>query len=132
MASRTVTPLRAIRHKCVKDCCAGKPSLVRQCINEDCPLFKYKSGHNPARQRIGRFKPPVNATPLPEKPNLITRSSSESPYVRDFTSPEVVVVTKAYLAELKKASEMALNVECGSKDLSEALRKLKEASLATA
>lgn len=41
-----LTPLRAIRAKCL-DCCCGNPNEVRICTAEKCPLYSYRSGHRP-------------------------------------------------------------------------------------
>jgi len=47
------SPLKAIRQKCL-DCAGGKPSEVRKCVSDDCPLYPYRMGHNPARKGICR------------------------------------------------------------------------------
>lgn len=44
-----MTPLKAIRLKCL-DCCCGQIAEVRFCPCEDCPLYIYRMGHNPARK----------------------------------------------------------------------------------
>ena len=41
-----LTPIRAIRAKCL-DCCGGQPKEVRLCSIEKCPLFPYRLGHRP-------------------------------------------------------------------------------------
>lgn len=41
-----LTPLRAIRAKCL-DCCAGQVAEVRRCELENCPLFPYRFGKRP-------------------------------------------------------------------------------------
>ena len=46
------TPLRAIRLKCL-DCSCGNANEVKLCPIEDCPLYHYRSGHNPNRKGIG-------------------------------------------------------------------------------
>lgn len=43
-----MTPLRAIRAKCL-DCCCGSAKEVRQCTAQKCPLFPYRMGHRPPR-----------------------------------------------------------------------------------
>jgi len=43
------TPMKAIRLKCL-DCMCGQVNEVRLCPTQDCPLWRYRSGHNPARQ----------------------------------------------------------------------------------
>ena len=41
-----VTPMKAIRAKCL-DCCCGQVAEVRRCELESCPLFPYRTGHRP-------------------------------------------------------------------------------------
>lgn len=43
---RKLTPLKAIRRKCL-DCCAGQEKEVKLCPIEDCPLHAYRTGHVP-------------------------------------------------------------------------------------
>ena len=47
-----LTPLRAIRAKCL-DCMCDQPAEVRLCPCEDCALYPYRMGHNPNRKGIG-------------------------------------------------------------------------------
>jgi len=49
----TISPLRAIRGKCL-DCSVGSKKEVRLCPIKDCPLYGYRLGHNPKRKGIGR------------------------------------------------------------------------------
>ena len=48
-----MTPMKAIRLKCL-DCCWGSSVEVKLCTATDCPLWVYRSGHNPARVGVGR------------------------------------------------------------------------------
>ena len=48
-----MTPLRAIYLKC-RDCSSGSALEVKLCPAQDCPLWAYRSGHNPSRAGIGR------------------------------------------------------------------------------
>jgi len=50
---RRLTPLRAIRAKCL-DCCSKQPSEVRNCESLECPLYPYRFGKNPNRAGIGK------------------------------------------------------------------------------
>lgn len=43
---RKLTPLRAIRMKCL-DCCIGQIGEVRACPAVTCPLHEYRFGHVP-------------------------------------------------------------------------------------
>ena len=48
----TMTPLKAIRAKCL-ECSAGSAKEVRVCPIPDCALYQYRFGHNPKRKGIG-------------------------------------------------------------------------------
>ena len=47
-----LTPMKAIRAKCL-DCCCGQANEVRLCTATQCPLYEYRSGHNPNRSGKG-------------------------------------------------------------------------------
>jgi hypothetical protein len=47
-AMKNLTPLRAIRQKCL-ECSAGQPSEVKHCPCTECPLYPYRMGTNPKR-----------------------------------------------------------------------------------
>ena len=54
---------RIIREKCL-DCCCGVGSEVRKCTAVDCPLWPYRMGSNPLREKrkargasLGRSSP---------------------------------------------------------------------------
>ena len=49
---KKITPMSAIRAKCI-ECCCGNAAEVRRCEIADCALHPYRSGHNPARASIG-------------------------------------------------------------------------------
>lgn len=54
---RPLTPVRAIRAKCIK--CAGGRRAVRECARgpespDPCSLHQFRMGKNPARKGIGR------------------------------------------------------------------------------
>ena len=48
-----MTPLKAIRLKCL-DCMCQNAAEVARCVCPDCPLFPYRFGHNPARKGLGK------------------------------------------------------------------------------
>lgn len=52
MEEKHVTPLKAIRLKCL-DCCCGSPKEVKQCPAEKCQLHPFRLGKNPRRLGIG-------------------------------------------------------------------------------
>lgn len=41
-----MTPMKAIRAKCL-DCMCGSSPEVRRCPCADCPLYPYRFGHRP-------------------------------------------------------------------------------------
>ena len=49
---KTLTPIRAIRAKCM-DCCCYSAKEVRLCPSEDCPLHSYRMGHRPTADAGG-------------------------------------------------------------------------------
>ena len=51
---KRLTPMKAIRAKCL-DCCCWNPTEVRLCAIMDCPLHPYRDGHNPARKGKGNL-----------------------------------------------------------------------------
>lgn len=60
-----MTPLKAIRLKCL-DCCCGQMMEVKNCPCSDCPLYIYRDGHNPARKGLGRDLSKGGISTLPE------------------------------------------------------------------
>lgn len=45
---RTLTPLKAIRAKCL-DCSCDSKKEVRECPITDCPLYAYRMGKRPQK-----------------------------------------------------------------------------------
>ena len=46
---KVLTPMRAIRAKCI-DCCCGNPLEPKLCTaKESCPLWPYRLGHRPPK-----------------------------------------------------------------------------------
>lgn len=45
---KKVTPIRAIRAKCL-DCCCYQTKEVRLCSVLKCPLYPYRMGHRPKK-----------------------------------------------------------------------------------
>jgi hypothetical protein len=50
--AKTLTPVKAIKAKCL-DCCCGNKNEVKLCVVEKCPLYLYRNGKNPSRKGIG-------------------------------------------------------------------------------
>jgi hypothetical protein len=64
-----MTPLKAIRAKCI-DCCCGQRREVTLCPCETCPLYGFRAGHRPRRVNIPsmsvrREKPRKNGRFIP-------------------------------------------------------------------
>ena len=43
-------PVKAIREKCL-DCCCGSVIEVKECACPDCPIYPFRFGKNPFRQK---------------------------------------------------------------------------------
>lgn len=46
MADKILTPLKAIRAKCM-DCCCGQAKEIKLCNLKNCPLYPYRMGKRP-------------------------------------------------------------------------------------
>ena len=46
MEEKRLTPIKAIRAKCL-ECSCGNNAEVRECVIPDCPLYPYLMGKNP-------------------------------------------------------------------------------------
>ena len=44
----SMTPMKAIRAKCI-DCCCGEKKEIRLCPIERCPLWPYRMGKRPVK-----------------------------------------------------------------------------------
>ena len=53
-AEKTLTPLKAIRQKCL-DCCCDQWYEVKTCTIDWCPLYEYRFGHNPKLKGVGNI-----------------------------------------------------------------------------
>jgi hypothetical protein len=52
MEEKRISPLKAIRLKCL-DCCCGSAHEVKLCTAEKCPLYLFRLGKNPNRTGVG-------------------------------------------------------------------------------
>ena len=48
--NQITNPVKAIRAKCL-DCCYGSSKEVALCTAEKCPLYPFRFGRNPYRQK---------------------------------------------------------------------------------
>lgn len=46
MEKKKITPVKAIRLKCL-DCCCGSAHEVKLCAATQCPLYPFREGKNP-------------------------------------------------------------------------------------
>lgn len=61
-----LTPIKAIRAKCL-DCCCGSSKEVELCPIPDCSLYPYRFGRNPklkGRTNNGSFPQKATAQPV--------------------------------------------------------------------
>mgnify|MGYP002513408904 CR=1 FL=1 len=100
-----LSPLKAIRAKCL-DCVADKPSEVRLCPSENCPLWPYRMGHNPNRKGIGGFKEKDLADELIEKFDY--HHINKSPSVFDMVKLKWMNGEYIKNMEFERFKEMAL------------------------
>lgn len=49
--AKFLTPIRAIRQKCL-DCCCWQKQEVKLCPSKDCPLHPYRLGHRPPKKPL--------------------------------------------------------------------------------
>lgn len=49
MDQKKISPLKAIRLKCL-DCCCGSSNEVKLCTATKCPLYPFREGVNPNRK----------------------------------------------------------------------------------
>ena len=49
MEEKRISPLKAIRFKCL-DCCCGSSNEVKLCTVEKCALYPFREGVNPNRK----------------------------------------------------------------------------------
>jgi len=84
---KVLTPVAAIRARCLA-CAEGKSSVVRKCVQQDCSLFQYRFGRNPARKGIGG---PRRAAVLSaeQKPALRAETINSSSAVTPDVTPTV-------------------------------------------
>lgn len=68
-----MTPLKAIRAKCL-DCCCGQANEVKLCACTDCTLFPYRMGKNPTRK--GKGGNPAFSSKIPIQVSVLDRNTS--------------------------------------------------------
>ena len=80
---KITNPVKAIRAKCI-DCCCGSTAEVKECQATKCPLYPFRLGKNPYRQRreMSEEQKQVLADRLKEARN--SRSSSVEKEVAEY------------------------------------------------
>lgn len=74
-----LTPIKAIRAKCL-DCCCGNTAEVRRCTAVKCTLYPYRMGKRP--KVGGDTTESVTAANTQESPHIFTaETKEESPLV---------------------------------------------------
>ena len=63
--AKRVSPLRAIRGKCL-DCCCGNEKFVRECTITSCNLWPFRMGRNPNRKGFGGHGLPFQTKKRPQ------------------------------------------------------------------
>lgn len=86
MSGKALTPVRAIREKCLV--CAGGKKSIRTCESEFCPLYPYRMGRNPARSGIGGRPPCRSARSCQKSPSQV-RVSADKKRTPQGSTPEI-------------------------------------------
>ena len=89
MEEKHISPLKAIRLKCL-DCCCGSPSEVKLCPCEKCPIYPFRLGKNPNRAGVTN-KGCFTAKNHGSTNDFLHNASSEGTYI-----PEVSTEENAY------------------------------------
>ena len=77
MEEKRLTPIKAIRAKCL-ECSCGNNAEVRECVIPDCPLYPYRMGHNPYIKMSEERKAKMTAN-LPRNVQERGQSDTERP-----------------------------------------------------
>lgn len=78
MEEKRLTPIKAIRAKCL-DCCCWQKSEVKLCPVQDCALYPYRMGHNPYIKRKSKSR--IDETMLAQK--AASRTAKEETNISD-------------------------------------------------
>ncbi len=81
------TPLRAIRAKCV-DCCGGSKAEPKTCTAQGCPLWAFRSGHNPNRKKPAGAAQASEKAEQPERKPKQAQKLIKPPEKANKTSPK--------------------------------------------
>ena len=94
------TPMKAIRLKC-KDCCNGSPMEVKLCPSTDCPLYPFRMGKNPFRQK--REYTDEERAEIAARLSKGRTQPSVSEAASKLSAPEAISKFDASLAEMEDA-----------------------------
>lgn len=59
---KKLTPLKAIKEKCL-DCCCWNKKEVKLCTATTCPLYDYRNGHKPKEYNDTTKQTNISKTP---------------------------------------------------------------------
>jgi hypothetical protein len=124
--SNTLTPIKAIRKKCL-DCAGRKPSIVRYCDSADCALHFFRFGKNPRRKGIGPRIPIKSYGLLDQNPNTtqdfeadlcrlkkstdMIDSTDFSPAFEEMTARPVKIESQGKIEICKAGKEITIRVK---------------------
>ena len=80
MEQKRISPLKAIRLKCL-DCCCGSSNEVKLCSLERCPLYPFREGHNPfiEKQEWTEERKAAQRARFAQNVRVTAREKSENP-----------------------------------------------------
>lgn len=65
MEEKRITPIKAIRTKCL-DCCCNQPKEVNSCNSTNCSLYPFRFGKNPYRKEMSEERKEQSAKRMKE------------------------------------------------------------------
>ena len=102
METKRISPLKAIRLKCL-DCCCGSSNEVKLCTAERCPLYVFREGKNPYSQKrkyTEEQKKAMAARLRKLNPTVTGEKSANSPSEGKDTTQDIPVKSKAVAQEV--------------------------------
>ena len=95
MEEKRISPLKAIRLKCL-DCCCGSSNEVKLCTVERCPLYPFREGHNPnipkreyTEEQRAAVRDRLAKSRLSDTRGKTENSLSEGTYIPQHNSPKI-------------------------------------------
>lgn len=95
MEEKRISPLKAIRLKCL-DCSCGSSNEVKLCPVEKCPLYPFREGHNPnipkreyTEEQRAAVRDRLAKSRLSDKGKKSKNSLSEGTYIPEHNSEKI-------------------------------------------